>query len=117
MNWIKKYKTYLKSKDEENNSSEEKQVEKTENKDLTQKGANYLKHAGIEYVIHGHVNVFSGHQLSIVEGVKHIMCDCTIDRNSRKKHNMEPDGWAYLEVDLKKEKIIGFSSEGTTYFN
>jgi hypothetical protein len=30
---------------------------------------------------------------------------------------MEPNGWAYLEVNLKKEKIIGFSSEGTTYFN
>ena len=90
---------------------------KPKNQDLTQKGANYLKHAGIEYVIHGHVNVFSGHQMSMLEGVKHIMCDCTLDRNSRKKHNMEPDGWAFLEVDTEKKKIIGFSSEGTTYFN
>jgi len=87
------------------------------NTDLTQKGANYLKHAGIEYVIHGHVSVFKGHQLNIVEGVKHIMCDCIINQNSRKKHNIKTEGWAYLDVDFKKNKIIGFSSEGTVYFN
>lgn len=90
---------------------------KPKNKEFTQKGANYLKHAGIEYVIHGHVNVLSGHQMEIIEGTKHIMCDCTVDRNSRKKHKMKPDGWAFLEVDFEKNKIIGFSSERTINFN
>ncbi len=59
---------------------------------LSDNGVKHLYHYGIHAVVHGHRNRCNGQQLRLRQGLLHIECDVTLDRNSRRKEGMNGIG-------------------------
>jgi hypothetical protein len=61
---------------------------------LTQMGISDLHGAGIYAIVHGHKNLLQGQRLSLRQGVLNIMCDASVDRNTRRIEGLEGPGAA-----------------------
>ncbi|MFT2112200.1 metallophosphoesterase family protein [Marinomonas sp. 2405UD68-3] len=79
-------------------------------KPLTQAGVNTLRASGIHAVVRGHVNYHHGQQLNVKQGLLHIECDITLDRNSRIKEGLEGIGYGVTMIQ-PKGRIIGLSTD------
>ncbi len=82
-------------------------------KPLTQKGVNTIRKSGIHAVVRGHVNYQQGQQLNVKQGLLHVECDITLDRNSRIKEGLEGIGYG-VTIIQPKGRIIGLSSDFDT---
>lgn len=61
---------------------------------LTQKGVEELHKRGIFAIVHGHLNQKNGQRMIYREGMLHFQCDCSLDRNTRIKENIDNLGMA-----------------------
>ncbi len=77
---------------------------------LTQKGVNRMSRKGLLAVVQGHINRKHGQRIALKQGLLHIECDITIDRNSRKKEGLSGYGIGVTIIDPSK-RIIGISSD------
>lgn len=85
---------------------------------LTTAAVKELNKFGIKYVIHGHDSQLNGHTIKNRRGLPHIVGDCTIDFNSRKKELGEEamPGFGVLVIDKLEQIAQGISSEGGKRF-
>lgn len=79
---------------------------------LTSVGANIFKKMGVQYVVHGHDNLATGHERRYRAGIPHLMCDCTVDRNTRMHAGLgDSSGFAVAIFDNKSNSIQYYSAE------
>jgi len=80
---------------------------------FTKMGAENLKDCGIKYIVHGHSNQISGHQVKSHQNIMHIMCDCSINVGTRQKIGLDDkSGYAVAIFDNKTDVVVCHSSEG-----
>ena len=77
---------------------------------LTQHGAKVARKAGIQVLVHGHINQHSGQRVTLKNGLIHIEADITLDANSRQKEGLEGHGMGVTLID-KKRGVIGLSCD------
>ncbi|MGM0543763.1 MAG: metallophosphoesterase [Pseudomonadota bacterium] len=77
---------------------------------LTPRGAYVARRAGIQVLVHGHINRHFGQRLSLKNGLIHIEADITLDAHSRKKEGLEGHGVGVTLID-KKRGVIGLSCD------
>lgn len=75
---------------------------------FSRSGAQDALSSGVKAVVHGHVNSIDGQQLSLQQGLLHVECDITLDRNSRKKEGLEGIGFGATIIHPDKQ-VIGIS--------
>lgn len=79
---------------------------------LTSVGAECLEKLGIKYIVHGHNNQVHGHQLKTHVGIKHLLCDCSVDSGTRQKIGLDKkSGFAVAIFDNEKSIIKCHSAE------
>jgi hypothetical protein len=61
---------------------------------FTGEGVADLHDAGIYAIVHGHKNLLHGQRLSLRQGVLHIMCDSSVDSNTRRLEGLSGPGAA-----------------------
>jgi hypothetical protein len=77
---------------------------------LTESGVKCLNRKGIHAVVHGHINRTEGQRLVLKQGLIHIECDITLDRNSRIKEGLTGTGMGVTIIDPLK-RVIGISND------
>lgn len=77
---------------------------------LTHEGVKRINKKGLHAVVQGHINRKHGQRLALKQGLIHIECDITIDRNSRKKEGLSGYGIGVTIIDPEK-RVIGISSD------
>ena len=77
---------------------------------LTPHGAYIARQAGIQVLVHGHINQHFGQRVTLKNGLIHIEADITLDANSRKNEGLEGPGVGVTLID-KKRGVIGLSSD------
>lgn len=79
-------------------------------KPLTRDGVDIIRKSGIHAIVRGHVNYHQGQQLNVKQGLLHIECDITLDRNSRIKEGLVGIGYGVTMIQ-PKGRIIGLSTD------
>ncbi|MEJ1354680.1 MAG: metallophosphoesterase [Candidatus Sedimenticola sp. (ex Thyasira tokunagai)] len=77
---------------------------------LTHHGVERAYRQGIHTIVHGHRNSTKGQRIMLRQGMIHIECDITMDRNTRKKEGL--DGYGVGMTIIRPEgKVIGISTD------
>lgn len=77
---------------------------------LTPYGANVARRAGIQVLVHGHINQHFGQRVTLKNGLIHIEADITLDAHSRKNEGLDGQGVGVTLID-KKRGVIGLSCD------
>ncbi|WP_246129517.1 metallophosphoesterase [Halovibrio variabilis] len=77
---------------------------------LTPRGAYVARQAGIQVLVHGHINQHFGQRVTLKNGLIHIEADITLDAHSRKKEGLDGHGIGVTLID-KKRGVIGLSCD------
>ncbi len=77
---------------------------------LTRHGAKVARKAGIQVLVHGHINQHAGQRVSLKNDLIHIEADITLDANSRKSEGLEGMGVGATLID-KKRGLVGLSGD------
>ncbi|WP_417790524.1 metallophosphoesterase [Terasakiella pusilla] len=77
---------------------------------FSQKGARYVRRAGISALIHGHRNLHNGQRIAMRRGVINFECDTSLDRHTREKEKVRGRGASVTILD-PKGMILGVSSD------
>lgn len=77
---------------------------------FSQKGARYVRRAGISAIIHGHRNLHNGQRIAMRRGVINFECDTSLDRHTREKEKVRGRGASVTILD-PKGLILGVSSD------
>lgn len=77
---------------------------------FSDKGARYVRRAGISAVIHGHRNLHNGQRIAMRRSMINFECDTSLDRLTRKKEKVRGRG-ASVTIIEPKGKILGVSSD------
>ncbi len=77
---------------------------------LTHHGVERAYREGIHTIVHGHRNRTQGQRIMLRQGMIHIECDITMDRNTRKKEGL--DGYGVGMTIIRPEgQVIGISTD------
>jgi hypothetical protein len=77
---------------------------------LSGHGVGRMLRQGFHVVVHGHRNRTEGQRIMLRQGLLHIECDTTMDRNSRKSEGLSGFG-AGATLIHPKGQVIGISSD------
>ncbi len=77
---------------------------------LTRHGVERAYRQGLHTVVHGHRNRTTGQRLTLRRGMLHIESDITMDRNSRRKENMDGYGAGVTIID-PAGYVLGISTD------
>lgn len=77
---------------------------------FTNKGARYVRHAGISAIIHGHRNLHDGQRIALRKNVLNFECDASLDSHTRQNEKIRGRG-AAVTIIHPKGKILGLSSD------
>jgi hypothetical protein len=77
---------------------------------LTHRGVERAHRQGVHAIVHGHRNRTNGQRIMLRQGMIHIECDITMDRNTRKKEGL--DGYGVGVTIIRPEgRVIGISTD------
>ncbi|CAD5264387.1 conserved hypothetical protein [Halomonas sp. 59] len=77
---------------------------------LTPRGAYVARRAGIQVLVHGHINQHFGQRVTLKNGLIHIEADITLDAHSRKNEGLDGYGVGVTLID-KNRGLIGLSCD------
>lgn len=77
---------------------------------LTDRGVKAARKAGIQVLVHGHINQHGGQRISLKNGLVHIEADITLDAHSRKREGLEGHGVGVTLID-RKRGVVGLSGD------
>lgn len=77
---------------------------------LTRHGARVARKAGIQVLVHGHINQHGGQRIALKQDLIHIEADITLDANSRKSEGLEGIGVGATLID-KKRGLVALSGD------
>lgn len=77
---------------------------------LTPNGASVARKAGIQVLVHGHINQHGGQRVTLKHHLIHIEADITLDANSRQNEGLEGMGVGVTLID-KRRGVIGLSGD------
>lgn len=77
---------------------------------LSDFGVKRLYQQGLYAVVHGHLNRMYGQRIVLKQGLIHIECDITLDRNSRQKEGLTGYGMGVTIIDPQK-RVLGLSCD------
>ncbi len=77
---------------------------------LTLKGAQQIKRAGIDAVVHGHRNLHHGQRIALRKQILHFECDITLDRHSRRAEGLQGIGGGATLIQ-PTGNILGISND------
>lgn len=77
---------------------------------LSKNGVRRIYQLGVHAIVHGHRNRTNGQRIMLRQGMIHIECDVTLDRNSRKKEGLNGYG-AGVTIIRPEGQIIGISRD------
>lgn len=77
---------------------------------LTERGTKATRKAGIQVLVHGHVNQHNGQRIAVKNGLIHIEADITLDAHSRKREGLEGYGIGATLID-KNRGVVGLSCD------
>ncbi|PID43364.1 MAG: metallophosphoesterase [Gammaproteobacteria bacterium] len=77
---------------------------------LTNQGVDRVYRQGIHAIVHGHNNRLHGQRIMLRQGMIHIECDVSLDRNTRKKEGMEGYGMGVTLIQ-PEGCVIGISKD------
>ncbi|WP_111493716.1 metallophosphoesterase family protein [Marinobacter bohaiensis] len=77
---------------------------------LTERGSKAARQAGIQVLVHGHVNHHAGQRISLQQGLVHIEADITLDAHSREREGLDGLGVGVTLID-RKRGVVGLSGD------
>lgn len=77
---------------------------------LTRRGSKAARQAGIEVLVHGHINQHHGQRVTLKNGLIHIEADITLDAHSREHEGLQGHGVGATLID-KKRGVVGLSCD------
>lgn len=77
---------------------------------FTNRGARYVRRAGISALIHGHRNLRHGQRIALRSNILNFECDASLDRHTRENEKIRGRGCAVTIVHPKGQ-ILGLSSD------
>jgi hypothetical protein len=77
---------------------------------LTRHGVDLLRQAGVQGIVHGHLNLLHGQRVMLRKGMLNFECDATMDRNTRRKEGLKGVG-AAVTIFRPEGVALGVSND------